>query len=769
MKTIKNSSLLTLLGCLAAGSAAAAIEFVDVSATAGISEFNETWGASWGDYDGDGDPDLWVSNHTFAPGFYANNGDGTFSRIPFSDPGDSHGAQWADLDNDGDMDLVEYAGSSGGFEQSPNKVYINNDGTLVESASALGLDLPLGRGRNPLVFDWNADGLSDVYYIALTRNDGLDGSGIFEQQNDGTFLRVPALFPADPLVDAPVWGQLTDTTGDGKPELATFNRLVDSPQSGEGWRVFDMTTTPFTELTVTNGPPQMFGIYDVAIYDFNGDLLPDQFLVRSGADGSDVVQQSSTEIEVRIHPADGGFGVDIETTGGAFFSIPTNWFWPTSDVFLGASGINPPALDFALDSTDPLFQGLPPFNPNTDRGIYIGYDVFNSEWVIRNSGGTSELNIVVVTDDPVTNIDSIGFTYPADTSLEDKLYSLGSDGIFTDVSTTAGLTNTPCVAVAGGDFDNDMDVDAYLVCVNTIDQASNILLENDGTGVFTAVPLAGGAEGSPEGRGDTVTTVDYDGDGFLDLFVTNGSGWPPYNLGPHQLYRNQGNTNHWLQLDLVGTHSARDATGARVIATTGGVSQLREHTGGMHNRTQDHQRIHFGLGTNTVVDEIQISWPSGLQQTLTNVSADQVLTVTEPAPGCDVESALPVYSNGLTVALSRALFINPADSMSTDTQLKLSITVPGVGTFQMIDIGGDGSINLPAGAQFDLAPLPILPVSAGFPPRGEYTVTCEMRAPGTGKLLGSDSVSFEVQDPAPLNFLTGSSVKSSEDAVSRRE
>ena len=70
-------------------------------------------------------------------------------------------------------------------------------------------------------------------------------------------------------------------------------------------------------------------------------------------------------------------------------------------------------------------------------------------------------------------------------------------------------------------FDNDMDVDAYVVA-SASDNLPNILYENQGDGTFVAVPDAGGAAGTTLGRGDSVVTADYDGDGFIDLFVTNG-------------------------------------------------------------------------------------------------------------------------------------------------------------------------------------------------------------------------------------------------------
>ena len=97
-----------------------------------------------------------------------------------------------------------------------------------------------------------------------------------------------------------------------------------------------------------------------------------------------------------------------------------------------------------------------------------------------------------------------------------------------------------------------MDVDLYVVRSNSAANLPNQLYENQGDGTFIKVPNAGGAEANTEGKGMSVTMGDYDLDGYLDLFVTNGRGVYPYNNGPDQLYRNIGDGNNWLQVDLEG-------------------------------------------------------------------------------------------------------------------------------------------------------------------------------------------------------------------------
>jgi Ca2+-binding RTX toxin-like protein len=98
---------------------------------------------------------------------------------------------------------------------------------------------------------------------------------------------------------------------------------------------------------------------------------------------------------------------------------------------------------------------------------------------------------------------------------------------------------------------------------------------------------------------------------------------------PYQLFRNQGNDNHWLEVDLQGRQSNVDGIGSKIYAKTGAITQLREQAGGMHNKAQDSPLIHFGLASFNRVDTLEVRWSSGIQQELANIQADQIVTVVE--------------------------------------------------------------------------------------------------------------------------------------------
>jgi hypothetical protein len=91
------------------------------------------------------------------------------------------------------------------------------------------------------------------------------------------------------------------------------------------------------------------------------------------------------------------------------------------------------------------------------------------------------------------------------------------------------------------------------------------------------------------------------------------------------------NKNHWIILKLVGVKSNRDGLGTKAKITTARGSQYNHATTAVGFNSSSDKRIHFGLDDASIVDRIELTWPSGIKQVLTIVKADQVLTVTESA------------------------------------------------------------------------------------------------------------------------------------------
>ena len=285
-------------------------------------------------------------------------------------------------------------------------------------------------------------------------------------------------------------------------------------------------------------------------------------------------------------------------------------------------------LSFTVAPSEAVLTELVEVTTNHRNEVSLTYDTASRHWVLRSD--VQYINFIAQSSTLIEQLQIEGFKTTSGELPNVLLLRRGEQFVSQTLSREVAVP-TACHSVVAGDFDNDMDVDLYLVCAGTVENLPNRLYENDGKGNLILVPDAGGAAGSKLGRGDVVATADYDHDGFLDLFVTNGTGLEPFGNGPHQLFRNRGNGNHWLAIDLEGVVSNRDGIGASVELEAGGVVQRREQRGGMHGYAQNHQRIHFGLADNTKVNWLKVRWPSGRAQQITDVQTDQIVRIREPA------------------------------------------------------------------------------------------------------------------------------------------
>ncbi|MEL7447997.1 MAG: CRTAC1 family protein [Pseudomonadota bacterium] len=635
-----------LAAVLAPGAALCQILFEDLSDTDGIDYVGESWGAAWGDFNGDGKPDLWTSNHGPTSSLWLNNGDGTFTNV--SDQvlpedivngsvKDEHGAAWADMDNDGDQDVLQAV--AGGSQDQPNRMYINEGGTLTEQAASLNLALPEGRSRTPLWLDQNNDGLLDVIIATATSNGQLLQAPSVNLQREDAFVTATAEAQLN-LDETTLMVMHSDVTGDAAREVlvgATTRSL----------RVYDAAALPFLDIGESIGLGTPKGMNDGVLADLTGDLVPEIFIVE-GEFGQDVVQTNDVTVESHLSPRISEEGFTFVTGGAVTFELYPVFNVNPSQIFIGASGFNPTSREFTLFPEDTAVHGTPSYIPGGNTGFYIGYDPGTQQWRITLSHSAfMERNVVVTGAETITDVLPIGFSLEP-TQDPDNLLVRDGTGVYRDEAAARGITEPSFGRNIGvGDFDNDMDLDLYVGATGPVTNLPNLLYENDGSGNFTIVPGAGGAAGGIAGRSDAVAVADFDEDGFLDLFVTNGSSKPPFEAdGPYQLFRNLGNDNHWLAIDLEGVRSNRDGIGARIVASSGGVAQMREYGNDMHFRTQNHRRAHFGLADNTVVDSITVDWPSGITQVVTDIPANQRLRIVEPLAPSIVGQ--PKYEPGIS-------------------------------------------------------------------------------------------------------------------------
>lgn len=370
---------------------------------------------------------------------------------------------------------------------------------------------------------------------------------------------------------------------------------------------------------------------DIALGDFNNDLRTDIIVTRGSTRPTGAAKVSSNRIE--------------------------GWFRNVSGPYFTFSA--PGAVKFILDGAGGgVFRDANIFDLDTagttdasGKGLQVSYDAATQLWRVEDIHNTTQSYVRIIAENPVSD-PVMGGLEAGDTPKE-TFHGLNLPGGIQWVSNTGLSVPKHCVSVVAADFDNDMDLDLYMACRYGASNLANRYYDNQGDGTFVEVSSHGGegpvGPGVEFGLSDSVTTGDYDLDGFVDLMVTNGLLYYPVGFGgPDTLLRNQGNGNHWIEMDLLGTISPNDAIGAKVYVTAGGVTQLREQSHGYHRWSQNHQRIHVGLGSNTLIDEVRIEWPSGQVDVFTNLTVDALYDVTEGG----TMSVVPVSAYGAPIELT---------------------------------------------------------------------------------------------------------------------
>jgi hypothetical protein len=171
------------------------------------------------------------------------------------------------------------------------------------------------------------------------------------------------------------------------------------------------------------------------------------------------------------------------------------------------------------------------------------------------------------------------------------------------------------------DFDKDGRVDIYAANDYDFSPFPNVLYRNNGDLTFSQAQ-AGEAVSNQHATYGTAT-LDYDLDGNLDLLVANRD-------EGLQLFRNPDNPHHWIGLKLIGVESNRDAVGARVrLLDEQGVIHYDERTAGSSWTSQSSSLVFFGLGEAASLEEATVFWPSGLEQSLTDLAPGQYYTIRE--------------------------------------------------------------------------------------------------------------------------------------------
>ncbi len=177
------------------------------------------------------------------------------------------------------------------------------------------------------------------------------------------------------------------------------------------------------------------------------------------------------------------------------------------------------------------------------------------------------------------------------------------------------------------DWNNDGWLDLFIANGNAhfLYAEEDVLVQNDGQGSFVDSATRAGQYFHEKYVGRGATSADYDNDGDMDLLVVN------LNDSPRLLRNDGGNRSHWLKLDVRLANGRSPALGSRVTVTAGGRRQVQEVQPVIGYLSQADVRCHFGLGETLAAQTVEIRWPNGQRTELKDVPADQTVVVVQDA------------------------------------------------------------------------------------------------------------------------------------------
>ncbi len=674
-------SLLLAFALFCAMGYSQSVTFLDVASERGLNYKGKTFGASWGDFTGDGLPELYVSGHANSGDLYYDNDEPTLylnnagvfepfvivthDQLNSINGKDWHGMIFFDFDRDQDFDLI---GMQGGG--SPNKLYINNgEVEFTDQADSYGLSFLDDAGRTPGLVDINNDGFTDLILNNLGTSGDPEVPRLMINDSGNSFEEASIDFGFD--WNTSVFSTTADLTGSGSLDLICLKSRPVIYQTDQGVLV----------------NPQAVGSssgFDFLIEDLNGDLLPDIFSVRADKTNS-VVELISSELirtYVKLSSSDDPIQFEFTTSADSVtVSIQPRKANQPYTFVLGDNvlpDILGQATEITVDENQVILSeeiDIPGSVPQSR--VYLDYNSETEVWRVRLKGSTSSsspLGVDIVAQDlvlfngfePLENLGAELLLNQGNYQFEKQVLS-----VFDDVDNFQ--------SVVAADFDNDMDMDLYVSKTNYAKNKSNVLWENVDNLSWIRHEDAWGALGNGPGIGESVTSVDYNNDGFIDLFVCNGYSVFWLDSARTNLYENQGNGNNWIKVELEGVRSDPIGLHSKVILHAGGVSQIRYQNGGTHRFSQNDHRLHFGLAQNEEIDSLEIFWPSGIHQLIYDLDINQIVTISEEVP---CENPYPsvtnleseISSDGVTLRWSpipgsQGCRIKGGPSQSIDTQV----------------------------------------------------------------------------------------------------
>lgn len=497
---------------------------------------------------------------------------------------------------------------------------------------------------------------------------------------------------------------VADFDGDGWPDFYIVNG-GDIYKRGPGTRnalYHNNGDGTFTDVTDKAGVPGTSYGLGCVWGDYDNDGHPDLYVTQYGRNVLYHNNGDGTFVDVTDKAGVGGmeFGT-VFHTGAAFFDYDRDGYL---DLYVGGY------VSFGPDSPQQcvVYGVLTSCAPSAYNGspnmLYHNNGDGTFTNVTKQSGiySPNGKNLSV----GVADYDNDGWPdlFVANDGQDADLYHNEHNGTFKEVGLVAGMAISGrgsimagmCISL--GDYNNDGWLDLY---ISDWQGNSDHIWLNDKQGGFDEMSNSTGiAQGTLDHLSFGGGFLDYDNDGWLDLFIANGHVFPGIDkvlpgvhykqvnslfhndgkgkfeevtkaqspewqipaLGrgvafadfdndgyvdilvgndggpPSLLHNNGGTSNHFLNLKLKGIKSNRDAIGARVRVEAGGVSQIREIEGGGSYLSQSDLRVHFGLGNSSRIDSLDVNWPSGAHQQFRDLAADRFYLIVEGSSEVQLQS-----------------------------------------------------------------------------------------------------------------------------------
>jgi hypothetical protein len=464
--------------------------------------------------------------------------------------------------------------------QNWNRLYHQKkDGTFEDVTQKAGLQ-GVGYGMGVAVGDYDNDGYEDLYVTAY------GGNHLYHNNGNGTFTDVTtssgtggSTAPGESWYTSAAW---VDLDNDGKLDLVVLRYVK--------WDFDDVYCGEHREGYRNYCHPDLFPSISPLVFhnDGNGHF---------------------TEVSKKL-------GLDVPGKG---LGIAINDFDQDGHI------------DLAI-ANDSMFEFL---YHNKGNGTFE--EVGLTSEIAVNENGKTYAGMGIDFQD----YDNDGLPDLVITDLAHERYALyrnNGDGSFSNATYSSGLGRFTSLHSGWGirffDADNDGLKDILVSQGHDVDNVElnypqihyrepMLLLRNLGKGVFADISDTAGDVFQQAWVSRGLALGDLDNDGRIDAVVTTNGG------EAHILHNDSPTTNHWLTLYLVGHTSNRDAIGAQIKLTSAHTTQsIMVSTAGSYLSSSD-KRAHFGLGLDTTASKIEIRWPSGVTQTLTNVHADQQLRIDE--------------------------------------------------------------------------------------------------------------------------------------------